>query len=76
MYYYNKNNEIIEIALYASIFNTDMNDVEENKWIQYRGITLNVPEEAVYANILINKISHTNSVPILVSKCELREINL
>lgn len=76
IYYYNTNHEIIEMGLYASLFETDFHDIRENKWFDYRGITLNVPELTEYATILINKISHEGSVPVLVKDWELREITL
>lgn len=76
IYYYTKDHEIIEIGLYTSLFSTDMSDVSENKWFGFRAVTLNVPENADYAQILINKLPHKDSAPVLLSLCELREIVL
>lgn len=74
--YYTGDHRLIEFGLYHSLFPTDLSDVNTNVWFGYRGITTKVPAEATYAWILINKISHEDSSPILVSNCEFREIEV
>lgn len=70
--YFSEDNSLLGFGLYHTMLVNDLG----LEWIQYRGITTRVPQNASYAMILINKVPEEGSAPVLVSDCKMIEVAL
>lgn len=72
--YFTADNKLIDIGLYASVFQTDFSPADSYQWLPSRGLTKPVPEGTDHALVLINKIGYEhNTAQVLVSNCSLIE---